>query len=209
MTQINQQINEAKKVLNNAPAGFNEKKHEPLFKKLYKTEIRKNMMELFKYRNVEMIPKIEKITISAAISNLRHQPEVIYKMYNSLYLMTGVKPVYTKASRSISQFKLHEGNIVGCKVILRKNEAFEFMERLVHIYLPNIKGFRGISASSINKSSISIGIKDAHIIREVSPYIKLLQFGFTITIDVLSHINSSEETFELLKQFKLPIRKDL
>lgn len=202
-------LNEINKFINSAPDNFNPKNYIPRLKLKYKNEIIKYMQEKYKYKNIHMIPKIEKITISASISTIKSNKEHIYKIYNSLYLMSGIKPIYTFASRSISQFRLHKGSVTGCKVILRNNNMYEFIERLICIYLPNIKGFRGIPFRSLNNNSLNIGIKDAHVVKEIVNYIKLIYFGFTVTIDVYSPNISSEQTSELLKQFDFPIRNDI
>lgn len=190
------------------PDNINIKKYQPYFQIRYNNEIISFLKKKYNIKNPLLIPRIKKIIISSAISNLKHNQEIIYKIYNSLYLMTGEKPIYTKASRSISQFKLYQNTVVGVKVILIKQKMYEFLERLTHIYLPNEKSFYGIPYKSINKNTINIGIKDAHIVKEITNYIGMLYFGFTITIITFPH-TEKEIVYDLLKNFDLPIRKDI
>lgn len=202
-------ISDINKIVHSAPDGFDPKTYVPRFKQKYHDVVSKYMMETYKYTNKHMIPSFDKITISSSISNLNDSKDNIFKIYNSLYLMTGVLPVYSRSSRSISQFRLHAGSITGCKVVLRHDKMYEFMERLILMYLVNIKGFRGIPFKSINRTTLSIGIKDANIVKEIAGYIKMMYFGFTITIDVNCPSKSSDEVYDFLKQFDFPLRKDI
>lgn len=191
------------------PEGFNAKEYKPSLFKHYQEVIVHYMMKKYDLKNIMRVPKIEKIVISAAISNLKHGKEDIKKIYNSLYLATGVLPVLTKGKMSISQFKLYKGSIVGAKVVLRKHYIYEFIERLVNIYLPNIKGFLGIKYSSLQHNSLNIGIKDAHIIKEIGSYLGMMRYGFTITIHFSNVTKDVDVACDFLKQFEIPIKKEL
>ena len=192
------------------PKFFNLKNYVPYFKSLYDTVILHELMKEMSYKNHLMVPILDKIVISSSFSTLKHgnDKNMLIKIYNSLYLMTGVKPMFTRSSVAISQFKLQKNSITGCKVTLRRNYVYEFLERLVNIYLPSVKGFLGISESSVSKNTLSIGIKDIHVVCEVTNYLGLVQFGCTITICV-KNTNNALDTIRLLKKFDIPIKKEL
>lgn len=153
-----------------------------LYEKYYKVIV-KDIINKFNIKNIQSVPYIEKIYISSAISYKLHNLELLYKIYNSLYLITGQRPIYTTSSKSVSQFKIYKGSYIGTKVCLtNKNLISEFLERLGHIYLPSIKNFNGIRESNLSDNVLNIGIKDVHIIPEINKYIGLSNFGLTITI---------------------------
>ncbi|AOP70242.1 50S ribosomal protein L5 [bacterium AB1] len=184
--------------------------YKPHFQERYEDEIIDNIKKKFDIKNIHNVPKIKKIVISASISNtnVNHTVDLLKKIYNSLYLMSGVKPIYTKAKQSISQFKIYKGVITGAKVVLNKHFAYEFLEKLCHAYLPNLKGFKGIPIQSISGNTLNIGINDAHIVNEIVNYLGLLNFSFNITI-VVDRSFDKEVIAYMLKSFDLPIRDDL
>lgn len=194
--------------LESAEAYLKEGKYVPFFKEKYLHEIRPALQSKFDIKNVQLIPSINSIWLSCAISNTKHDSKLLYKIYNALYLIGGVKPVYTRCSRSISQFKIYKGVPIGVKCKLSHNSMYEFLERLVHIYLPNTKNFVGIKASSISSNALSIGMKDMSIIKEVSAYLSMINIGFTVTI-ILNNATDVDQAIHLLKAFDLPIRNDI
>ena len=192
------------------PEDFDPKTYVPYFKHLYEDVIVGEIMKEFGLKNIFMVPMIDKIVVSSSLSTLKNggDKELLKKMYNTLYLMTGVKPILTKSSVAISQFKLQKGSITGCKSTLRKNYIYEFLERLVTIYLPSVKGFLGIPMKSINQNTLNIGIEDIHVVREATNYLGLSQFGCTITI-CLKNTKDSKLTAAVLKKFDIPIKETI
>ena len=192
------------------PDGFNEKKYSPYVKSLYNQYIVKELMQELNYSNRLMVPYLSKVVISSSISTLKYggDKQILAKIFNAIAMFTGVTPIFTKSSVSIAKFKLIAGTITGCKTILRGNNMYEFIEKLVEIYLPNVKGFLGIKESSVNNSNLSIGFNDMSIIPEVNHYLGLTQIGFTVTI-CCKNVQNSTETIQLLKKFDIPIKKEL
>jgi large subunit ribosomal protein L5 len=182
------------------------KKYKPYMYERYFNVVVQDMMKKFKLKNIHQVPKISKIIISSAISYKQHKLDFLYKIFNCLYLMTGQKPVYTLASRSISQFKIYKKCIIGAKVALtNKIMIYEFIERLTHIYLPSIKNFDGLKISSLSKNSYNLGIKDVHIVPEINQYIGMDNFGLTITIIMDMHKFNKEMALHLLNALDIPI----
>lgn len=182
--------------------------YTPFFKEKYLSTIVPELQQKFNIKNIHLVPSLQSIWLSCAISNTKHDNKLLYKIYNALYLIGGVKPVYTKCSRSISQFKIYKGVPIGVKCQLSHNNMYEFLERLVHIYLPNTKNFIGIKAQSIKNNSLSIGMKDMSVIKEASSYLSMINIGFTVTI-ILNNAQEVEQATHLLKAFDLPIRNDI
>lgn len=179
-----------------------------LYEKYYKIIVN-DIINKFGIKNIQSVPYVEKIYISSAISYKLHSLDLLYKIYNSLYLITGQKPIYTTSSKSVSQFKIYKGSYIGTKVCLtNKNLINEFLERLGHIYLPSIKNFNGIRESNLSNNVLNIGIKDVHIIPEINKYIGLANFGITITICVKADKklkNKREIILYLLNSLDIPV----
>lgn len=179
-----------------------------LYEKYYKVIVG-DIIEKFNIKNVQSVPCVEKIYVSSAISYKVHTLELLYKIYNSLYLITGQKPIYTTSSKSVSQFKIYKGSYIGTKVCLtNKNLINEFLERLGHIYLPSIKNFSGIREKSLSGNVLNIGIKDVHVIPEINKYIGLANFGITITICIRASNNlprKREIILYLLNSLDIPV----
>ena len=184
------------------------KSYVPYMYGVYTNKAISLLKKQFNISNIHCVPRIEKIVISSSISNTKHDKTLIQKMFNCLYLITGLKPVYTVSSRSIAQFKLYKGHITGCKVVLRKNYMYEFIERLCHIYMTNIKGFNGISKRSIVNGVLNIGIVDAQIMPEIGEFDAMLFFGMTISV-VMNNCKDTEMACSLLRLMDFPIRDDL
>lgn len=169
------------------------------------------LLNMFKYKNVMQIPCFNKVVISTCLDTKKFSHKSLEDAFNAVYLISGQKPVYTKAIKSVSNFKIRAGALNGCKVTLNKKLMFEFLERLCRIYLPRVRDFRGIFKSSINNLGIiSLGFKDLSSFIELPAKLSVLEIGLTISIDIrrmdrVSHV-SKEETFELLKIFNFPMK---
>jgi large subunit ribosomal protein L5 len=134
----------------------------------YKEEIIKQLMDEFGYKNVNQVPKLEKVVLNMGLGEALQNPKVIEGAQSDLTAITGQKPVVTKARKSIATFKLREGNSIGCRVTLRGNQMYEFLERLINIALPRVRDFRGISRKAFDgHGNYSLGIKEQIIFPEI------------------------------------------
>jgi len=173
-------------------------------KELYEAEIKKNLKEKLRYKNDMAIPKIEKISINMGVGEASQDKGKIDGAVNDLKLISGQKPVITKARKSVAGFKLREGVNVGVKVTLRKQKMYEFLDRLVNIALPRVRDFRGLSKKSFDgKGNYSLGLKEQIVFPEID-YDNLDSLrGMDITI--VTSAKNDEQGLELLKSFNLPI----
>ena len=175
----------------------------PRLKDIYKKDISQNLKTKFGYKNINMGPKLEKITINMGLGLDGNDSKILKACENDLSLIAGQKPVVTKFKKSISNFKTRKGTIAGLKVTLRKNRMYEFLDRLVNIALPRIKDFRGLSSNGFdNDGNYTFGVKEHIIFPEVN-FDKVDKIrGLDITIVINSQ--SKNHSFEMLKQFNFP-----
>lgn len=172
------------------------------FENKYKNEFIKTL----NVKNPHLVPKLNKIVISMGLGEDGSDKKLFQAAMNELSLISGRKPAFTKAKKSISSFKLREGQIVGIFVTLRGKIMYEFLERLVFLALPRIHDFKGFSAKSFDSNcNFSIGIKDHLVFSELS-YDKIAkQRGLNISFDI--YANTKNEALELLTNcFHLPIK---
>ena len=160
------------------------------------------LKEKFNYQNVHQIPKIEKIIIHRRLGEALTNSAVLEKTYELFYSISGQKPVFTKAKKSISNFKLREGQVIGCKVTLRNKKMFNFLTNLINLSLPKIRDFRGVSRKGFDKfGNYSFGIKDDTIFPESKTELDK-QRGMDITICTTA--KSSDECRYLLELIGIP-----
>ncbi|MDR0774331.1 MAG: 50S ribosomal protein L5 [Rickettsia sp.] len=173
------------------------------FKDLYTKEIMPNLQKEFAYKNKHQMPKVVKIVVNMGVGETVADSKVINNAVNDLTLISGQKPLVTEARKSIATFKLREGMKVGCKVTLRKDRMYDFLERLVIVALPRIKEFRGFSSKSFDgRGNFTFGIKEQIVFPEIN-YDKIdVIRGMDITI-VTSAMNNEEGKL-LLSGFNLP-----
>ena len=134
----------------------------------YKKEIAPALMSKFGYKSVMQIPKLEKIVINCGCSELRENPKVLDSIMGDLMKITGQRPVATKARKSVANFKLREGMVIGAKVTLRGDQMYEFTDRLFNVALPRVRDFRGINANGFDgKGNFNMGIKEQLIFPEI------------------------------------------
>jgi large subunit ribosomal protein L5 len=164
---------------------------------------KKELKKYFKLDNIMKIPKLQKISINSSSKEAVINNKVIDKIYNEITAITGQKPVLTKAKKSIAAFKLRQGMTIGCKVTLRKNAMYEFLDKLVNVVLPRVRDFKGLNAENFDsRGNISLGIREQIAFPEIN-YDQIEQIrGMNITI-VTSATNDEEAKF-LLKIFNLP-----
>ena len=175
----------------------------PRLKELYTKEIRPNLKEQFGYKNHYMVPEIQKVVLNMGLGIEGNDAKIIKSCEEDLAQITGQKPVITKFKKSISNFKTRKDTNAGLKVTLRKNKMYEFIDRLVHIALPRIKDFRGLSPKGFDKfGNYTFGIKEQIIFPEVNfdKVDKIRGLDITIVIKALK----KEDSFELLKKMNFP-----
>jgi len=173
------------------------------FKELYKKEIVKTLQDKFAYSNIHQMPKLTKIVVNMGVSEAVSDSKVINNAIADMTAITGQKPYATHAKKSIATFKLREGMKIGCKVTLRNDRMFEFLERLVIVALPRVKEFKGFSVKSFDgKGNLTFGIKEQIVFPEIN-YDKIDKIrGMDITI--VTTANTDEEAKLLLTGFNLP-----
>ncbi len=171
----------------------------------YSTQIRGQLKDKFGLKNIYEVPKLEKIIINIGVGEAVADSKIINKASEELTLITGQKPLITKAKKSIAGFKLRQGLSIGCKVTLRKKRMYEFLDRLIVIALPRVRDFKGLSRKSFDGSgNYSIGIKEQIIFPEIN-YDKIDKVrGMDITI--VTTTTNEDHSYELLKSFNLPFK---
>jgi len=179
---------------------------EPKLKKLYKKQTISNLMKEFKYKNIHQVPKLKKININRGLGLAAQNPNLLNISIEEFRLITGQQPIVTKARKSIAGFKLREGIPLGLKVTLRDKQMYYFLERFVHLTLPRIRDFQGLSTFSFDQNgNYNIGLKDQLIFPELE-YDSVNQFlGFNIS--VVTTAKTKEESLALLEQLTLPMQK--
>ena len=175
-------------------------------KKLYDEKIVKSLMDEFKYKTPMQAPKLDKIVVNMGVGEGSHDEKFIEAAVKDLEAITGQKPIVTKARKSIAGFKIREGQSIGCKVTLRGENMYNFLEKLVRIALPRVRDFRGISKTAFDgKGNYTLGIKEQLIFPEID-YDQVLQvIGMDIVFVTTAKTN--EEALALLSAFGLPYRK--
>lgn len=173
------------------------------FKELYNKEIVPSLQQKFAYQNKHQMPRIQKIVLNMGVGEAVADSKVIINAVNDLTLISGQKPLITEAKKSIATFKLREGMKVGCKVTLRKDRMYDFLERLVIVALPRIKEFRGFSSKSFDgRGNFTFGVKEQIVFPEIN-YDKIdVIRGMDITI--VTSAATNEEGKLLLSGFNLP-----
>jgi len=178
----------------------------PRLYKLYRESIIDKIQKEFNYKNVNQVPKINKIVVSMGVGEAIKDNAILQEAANELATITGQKPLLIKAKRSVSNFKLREGMQIGCKVTLRGKRMYEFLERLICIALPRIRDFRGVSNKAFDgKGNYSLGIDDQLIFPEVNPdKVKRTQ-GMNVAI--VTTANDDDSGRALLREFGMPFTK--
>lgn len=175
-------------------------------KETYKQEAFKSLMEKFNYSNPMMVPKLEKVTINIGLGEAKDNPKVMESAVEELGLITGQRPVVTKAKKSIANFKVREGMAVGTKVTLRGDRMYEFVDKFFNIALPLVRDFKGVSKNSFDgRGNYSMGIKEQLIFPEINydkvDMIKGMNIVFTTTA------KTDEEASALLELIGMPFEK--
>ena len=174
---------------------------------LYNNEIREQMTKKFGYKNVMEIPKLDKIVVNMAVGEAKENEKILEAAAKDLMTITGQKPVYTKAKKSIANFKIRDGMNIGCKVTLRGEKMYEFMDRLINLALPRVRDFRGVNPNAFDgRGNYALGIKEQLIFPEIE-YDKVDKVrGMDVIFVTTAH--TDEEARELLTQFGMPFSKN-
>ncbi len=175
-------------------------------KDFYKTDVAPALMKKFGYKSVMQIPKLEKIVINVACGEARENSKVMDAVVKDLSAITGQKPVLTTAKKSIANFKLREGMVIGAKVTLRSDKMYEFMDRFFNVALPRVRDFRGINANSFDgRGNYNIGLKEQLIFPEIE-YDKIDKIR-GMDISFITTAKTDEEARELLTLLGAPFAK--
>ena len=179
----------------------------PRLKELFFKEIQSNLKEKFGYKNLYMVPQLQKAVLNMGLGVDGNDSKIIKSCEEDLSKITGQKPIITKFKKSISNFKTRKNTSAGLKVTLRKNKMYEFIDRLVNIALPRIKDFRGVSPNGFDKfGNYTFGIKEHIVFPEVN-FDKVEKIrGLDITIVIKSL--KKEDSLELLKKLNFPFRNN-
>ena len=173
---------------------------------VYRQKVAKELMTQFSYQTVMQVPRIEKITLNMGVGEALADKKILENAVADLAAISGQKPLVTKARKSVAGFKIREGYPIGCKVTLRGERMWEFLERLICIAMPRIRDFRGVSAKSFDgRGNYSMGVREQIIFPEID-YDKVDKVrGLDITITTSA--KSDEEGRALLAAFSFPFRK--
>ena len=175
-------------------------------KENYEKTIKSKLKEQFKYANNMRVAKLEKIVLNRGLGEANTNSKAIEITFDQFKLITGQKPVLTKAKKSISNFKLREEQVIGCKVTLRGEKMYDFLTKLVNIALPKIRDFRGLPTGSFDgRGNYTLGIKEDIIFAEVN-YDKIDRIR-GMDISFITSTDNDKEAFELLKLFGMPFRE--
>lgn len=175
-------------------------------KDMYKNEIVDAMVKKFGYKNVMEVPKLDKIVINMGVGEAKENAKVLESAVSDMETITGQKAIITKAKHSIANFKIREGQSIGCKTTLRGDKMYEFLDRLVNLALPRVRDFRGVSANSFDgRGNYALGIKEQIIFPEIE-YDKVDKVRGMDVIFVTT-AKTDEEARELLRLFNMPFAK--
>ena len=178
----------------------------PRLQEVYNEQVIPQMMEKFSYKNTMEVPKLEKIVVNMGVGDATLNSKLLDVAVSELEKITGQQPVITRAKKSIAGFKLREGQAIGCKVTLRGETMYTFLEKLIKIVLPRVRDFRGISNKAFDgRGNYTLGIKEQTIFPEIV-YDEVVKVrGMDIVFVTTAKTN--EEALDLLKGFGLPFKK--
>ncbi len=175
-------------------------------KEQYKNEIMDAMQKKFGYKNVMEIPKLDKIVINMGVGEAKENAKVLESAVADMEAITGQKAVITKAKNSIANFKIREGQAIGCKTTLRGDKMYEFLDRLVNLALPRVRDFRGVNPNSFDgRGNYALGIKEQLIFPEIE-YDKIDKVR-GMDVIIVTTAKTDEEARELLTLFNMPFTK--
>ena len=175
-------------------------------KETYQNEIVPAMIKKFEYKNVMQVPKLEKVVVNMGVGEAKENAKLLEAAMKDLETITGQKAVVTKAKKSVANFKIREGMSIGCKVTLRGEKMYEFVDRLINLALPRVRDFRGVNPNAFDgRGNYALGIKEQLIFPEIE-YDKVDKVRGMDVIFVTT-AKTDEEARELLTQFNMPFAK--
>jgi large subunit ribosomal protein L5 len=173
-------------------------------KEVYRNQVTPALLEKFSYENVMQIPRLKKIVVNIGVGKAIESAAHLENAVRDLTAITGQKPQVTRAKKSISNFKLREGMSIGCRVTLRGDRMYEFLDRLVNVALPRVRDFRGVSAKMSGRGDYSLGVKEQYIFPEID--FDKIDATRGMSITVVTTAKTDEEGRELLRLFGMPFR---
>lgn len=172
----------------------------------YKDEITSSLREQFDYKSVMAVPRLEKIVINCGVGEAVENEKLLDTVVDNVAKITGQQPVTTKAKKSISNFKIRDGQPIGCKVTLRGKQMFEFLDRLINLALPRTRDFQGIPDNSFDgRGNYTLGIKEHTIFPEINTDEVDNVHGLDVTF--VTTAETDEEAYALLEGFGMPFQK--
>ncbi|MCF6465274.1 50S ribosomal protein L5 [Clostridium sp. Cult2] len=175
-------------------------------KEKYKNEVIPALMERFQYKNVMEVPKLDKIVINMGVGEAKENPKVLESAVKEMELISGQKPVVTRAKKSIANFKLREGMNVGIKVTLRGEKMYDFLDKLMNISLPRVRDFRGVNGSSFDgRGNYALGIREQLIFPEID--YDMVENIRGLDIVIVTTANTDEEAKVFLEYMGMPFKK--
>jgi len=175
-------------------------------KETYRNEIVDALMKKFGYKNVMQVPKLEKVVINMGVGEAKENAKILDAAVSDMETITGQKAVITKAKKSVANFKIREGMPIGCKVTLRGEKMYEFVDRLINLALPRVRDFRGVNPNAFDgRGNYALGIKEQLIFPEIE-YDKIDKIR-GMDIIFVTTAKTDEEARELLAQFNMPFTK--
>ncbi len=175
-------------------------------KETYQNEIVPAMVKKFGYKNVMQVPKLEKVVLNMGVGEAKENAKILDAAVKDMETITGQKAVITKAKKSVANFKIREGMPIGCKVTLRGEKMYEFVDRLINLALPRVRDFRGVNPNAFDgRGNYALGIKEQLIFPEIE-YDKVDKIRGMDVIFVTT-AKTDEEARELLAQFNMPFAK--
>ncbi|WP_294323371.1 50S ribosomal protein L5 [uncultured Sphingomonas sp.] len=182
-------------------------KYTPRMKSIYDDRIVKAMTDKFGYKNALEVPRIEKIVLNMGVGEATQDKKKVEQASSEMELIAGQKPVVTKAKKSIAQFKLREGMAIGCKVTLRRERMYEFLDRFITIALPRVRDFRGLNPKSFDgRGNYACGIKEQIVFPEIN-YDRIDKVR-GLDVIVTTTAKTDDEARELLRLFGFPFPQE-
>ena len=174
-------------------------------KERYREEIVPQLMKAFKYRNVMQVPRIEKVVVNIGAGEAKDNPKLLDQLVEDLGLITGQRPVVTRAKKSIANFHLRQGMPVGCRVTLRGERMYEFLDRMLNVALPRVRDFKGVSGKGFDgRGNYTLGIQEHIIFPEVD--LEKVEKVKGMNVCITTTAQTDEEAKEMLRLLGMPFR---
>ena len=175
-------------------------------KEMYQNEIVPALTKKFGYKNIMQVPKLDKIVVNMGVGEAKENAKLLESAMKDLEIITGQKPIMTTAKKSIANFKIREGMKIGCKVTLRGDKMYEFLDRLVNLALPRVRDFRGVNPNSFDgRGNYALAVKEQLIFPEIE-YDKIDKTR-GMDVIIVTTAKTDEEARELLTQFNMPFSR--